>query len=207
MRSLIVRSAATALLLAALPAGCAKLGLGSQPPQSKQLPTARQLKAIAYMSQSKNADGRPIYNHLEQAKSCHDLGIAMRWNRPPDIKGGPFDEKLTYVSSGVPASLPKTSEVFLTGVIKAGQSLPSGGSVWSLKLEDGSEIQAIETPQYVEKQEEAQQSGGHATMMHPYTPGRRLCAYGVYQGNIGMALAQPQHVPLVSVLFAMDRLK
>ena len=95
MRSLIVRSATTALALAALLAGCAKLGLGGQPPQSKQLPTARQLKAIAYMSRSQGANGRPVYDHLEQAKSCHDFEMAMRWNRPPDIKAGPFNEKMT----------------------------------------------------------------------------------------------------------------
>lgn len=207
MRSLIVRSATTALALAALLAGCAKLGLGGQPPQSKQLPTARQLKAIAYMSRSQGANGRPVYDHLEQAKSCHDFEMAMRWNRPPDIKAGPFNEKMTYVSAGMPVGLAKTSEVVVTGVIKAGQSLPSGGSVWSLRLKDGSEIQAIETPEFMQKQDEAQQSGGHATMSHPYTPGRFLCAYGVYQGNIGMALQQPGRVPLISILFAMDRLK
>jgi len=44
-------------------------------------------------------------------------------------------------------------------------------------------------------------------MVHPYTPGRLLCAYGIYQGDIGMALGQPRHVPLVSVLFAMDRVR
>jgi hypothetical protein len=213
MRNLVVRSVAAALALTVLLAGCNKLrlgnlGLGGQSTQSKQLPTARQLKSIAYMSQSKDGpNGRLAYDHLEQAKSCHDLGIAMRWNRPPDIKAGPFNQVMTYVSSGMPASLSKTSEVFVTGVIKAGQSMSSGGSVWSLKLQDGSEIQAIETPEYTEKQEEAQQSGGHATMVHPYTAGRLLCAYGVYQGDIGMALGQPRHVPLVSILFAIDRTK
>ena len=44
-------------------------------------------------------------------------------------------------------------------------------------------------------------------MLHPYTAGRLLCAYGIYQGNIGAALDQHGHVPLVSVMFAMDRRK
>jgi hypothetical protein len=213
MRRLIVKSATVALALAILLAGCNKLsldklGLGSEPAQSKELPTPRQLKTIAYMSQAKEGgpDGRLIYDHLEQAKSCHDLEIAMRWNRPPDIKAGPFSEKMTYVSAGVPADQSKTSEVFLTGKIKAGQSMPSGGSVWALTLADGSELQAVESPEYSEKQEEAQQqAGAPQTMSHPYTPGRLLCVYGVYQGDIGTALGKPQHVPLVSVLFAMDR--
>jgi hypothetical protein len=212
MRSLIVKAVGTALALAILLAGCNKLGLdklglGGQPAQSKELPSPRQLKKIAYMSQSKDGpNGRLIYDHLEQAKSCRDLGIAMRWNRPPDIKAGPFDEKMTYISSAVPAGLSKASEVFLTGRIKAGQSMPSGGSVWALTLQDGSEIQAIESPEYTEKQAEAQQQpGAPQSMSHPYTPGRLLCVYGVYQGDIGMALGKPQHVPLVSVLFAMDR--
>jgi hypothetical protein len=205
MRSHIVSLTGAALLLATLLTGCGKLGLNRQPAQSKDLPTQRELKAIHYMSQAAGPDGRRVYNSLEQAKSCHDLEIAMRWNRPPDVKGGPFNEKMVYISSGVPAGLSKNAEVFFIGVIKAGRSLSSGGSVWSLKLKDGSEIQAVETAEYSEKQEEAQQAGGHATMLHPYTPGRLLCAYGIYQGTTGMALNQKGHVPLVSVLFAMDR--
>lgn len=209
MRNLILRSTGTALLgLATLLTGCSKLGLGHEKTQSTELPTAKQLKSIAYMSQAPGPDGRRAYDHLEQAKSCHDLEIAMRWNRPPDIKAGPFDEKMTYVAAGIPAGLSKNAEVFLTGVIKAGQTMASGGSVWSLKLKDGSEVQAVEAPEYTEKQEEEQQSGGHATMLHPYTPGRLLCAYGVYQGKIGMPLnPKDGHVPLISILFAMDRVR
>lgn len=213
MRSLFVRFAGIALLVATfLLAGCSKLGLGqlglgNQPQHSTQLPTARELKAIRYMSQSQAAtpDGRHFFDHLEQAKSCHDLEIAMRWNRPPDLRGGPFNDKMVYVSGGVPANLPKNSEVFVAGVIKAGRALPTGGSIWSLKLQDGSEIQGIETTEYAQKQDQAQQAGGHATMIHPYTPHRTLCAYGVYQGNIGLAMDNHGHVPLVSILFAMDR--
>lgn len=209
MRNLIVRFGATAFLLTTLLAGCNKLGLGGQPQQSKQLPTTKQLKAIGYMSMSQAAgpNGRKFYDHLEQAKSCHDLEIAMRWNRPPDVRGGPFNQKMTYVSSAVPASQPRNSEVFVTGVIEAGRALPGGGSIWSLKLKDGSEIQAVESAEYADKQEEAQQGGGHATMIHPFTPKRLLCAYGVYQGNIGLALDGHGHVPLVSILLAMDRLR
>jgi hypothetical protein len=205
MRSLIVQSAGAVLLLATtVLAGCGKLGLGSHP-RSAQLPTPRELKTISYMSQTAGPDGRRVYDHLEQAKSCHDLEIAMRWNRPPDVKAGPFNEKMVYLSADLPANLPKNSEVFITGVIKSGQSLASGGSVWALRLKDGSEVQAVESPEYTEKQEEAQQAGGPATMVHPYTPRRLLCAYGVYQGPIGMALNQHGRVPLISVLFAMDR--
>ena len=208
MRSLIV------LLLAVLLAGCSKvgvwldeLGLSSKPQHSTQLPSPHELKKISYMSQAAGPDGRRVFDHLEQARSCNDLEIAMRWNRPPDVKSGPFNDKMVYLSAQPPANLPKNSEVFLSGVIKAGRSLPSSGSIWSLKLQDDSEIQAIETPEYAEKQAEVQQTGGPATIVHPYTPGRMLCANGVYQGNIGIALDphQQQHVPLVSILFAMDR--
>lgn len=217
MRSLIVRATGAALLLAVLLPGCSKLGLdklgdklglSSEPQHSTALPSPRELKRISYMSQSApGPDGRRIFDHLEQAKSCHDLEIAMRWNRPPDVKSGPFNDKLIYLSAQTLANLPKNSEVFLSGVIEAGRSMPAGGNIWSLKLKDGSEIQAIETTEYAEKQAEAQQGGGVATIVHPYTPGRMLCAYGVYQGNIGIALDQhqQQHVPLVSILFAMDR--
>lgn len=208
MRNLIVLS------LAVLLTGCGKvgvwlgkLGLSNQPQQSSALPTSRELKRIHYMSQAKGPDGRPVYDHLEQAKSCHDLEVAMRWNRPPDVKSGPFNDKMVYLSAQTLANLPKNSEVFLTGEIKAGRSMPAGGNIWSLKLKDGTEVQAIETTEYAEKQAEVQQAGGVATIVHPYTPGRVLCANGVYQGNIGIALDQhqQQHVPLVSILFAMDR--
>jgi hypothetical protein len=205
MRPLTVRSAVTLLLLAALLAGCDKLGLSGKPQRSKALPTAQQLREIRYMSQAPGPDGRRIFNHLEQAKSCHDLEIATRWNRPPDVTGGPFDQKMVYLTTRMPADLSKDSEVFVSGVIERGQPLPSGGSVWWLKLTDASEVEAVETAGYEEKQEEAQQNGGIATIMHPYTPGRLLCAHGVYQGMTGTPVNPQQHLPLISVLFAMDR--
>lgn len=129
----------------------------------------------------------------------------MRWDRPPDVRGGPFDDKMVYVSSRLPGNLPKNSEVFIAGVIEQGRPLSSGGSVWAVRLKSGGEVQAVETAQYAEKQEEAQQSGGHPTMVHPFTHGRMLCGYGVYQGDTGLALNGHGHVPLVSILFAMDR--
>jgi len=209
MRNLILPPGRLGLLslflLLTLLAGCNQLGLGGQPQRSTEVPTPRQLKQIRYMSQALGPNGRRVFDHLEQARSCHDLEIAMRWNRPPDVRGGPFNEKMVYVSSGIPANLPKDSEVFLTGVIKAGGSSPSGTSAWSLTLKDGSEIQAVESAEYVQKQEEAQQGGGKATMVRPYMPGRLLCVYGVYQGNIGLALDRHGRVPLISVLFAIDR--
>ncbi len=208
MHRRVLYATVTALLLSASLCGCSKLsklGLGGQPQQSTELPSPKELAAIRYMSQAPGPGGRKIYDHLEQARSCRDLQIAMRWDRPPDVRGGPFDDKMVYLSAGMPADLPKESEVFVSGVIRRGQALQAGGSVWSLKLRDGSEVQAVETAQYSVKQEEAQQGGGKATMVHPYTPGRMLCAYGVYQGDSGLALSGHGHVPLVSVLFAMDR--
>lgn len=204
MPNLTVRSVVPLLLLTTSLAGCSKLGIGGKaaPPQ---LPTARQLKYIHYMSQAQGPDGRKIFDHLSQARTCYDLEVAMRWDRPPNVKGGPFDDKMVYVSSAFPADLPKNSEVFLSGVIEQGQTLPSGGSVWAVKLKGGGAVQAVETSQYTAKQEEAQQSGGHPTMVHPYTPGRMFCGYGFYQGDSGMALNGHGHVPLVSILFAMDR--
>lgn len=209
MRSLNLRLAAIGVLLATVLTGCDKLGLDrlgfGHKEQSKQLPSARELKTIRYMSQSAGPDGRKVFDHLEQAKSCHDLEIAMRWNRPPDIKSGPFNGKMVYLSAAVPASLPKDTEVYVSGEIEQGEAQPSGSSVWALKLKDGSEVQAIESTGYAQKQAEAQQEGGHATMVRPYTHGRVLCAYGIYQGTSGLSLDQKRHVPLISILFAMDR--
>jgi hypothetical protein len=157
------------------------------------------------MTQAPGPDGRRLYVHLSQAKSCRDLQIALRWDRPPDVRGGPFDDKMVYVTGPLPSGLATNSEVFVAGVIEQGQSLPSGGSVWAVRLKGGGELQAVETAEYAAQQEEAQQSGGPATMVHPYTRGRMFCGYGVYQGDKGMALNGHGRVPLVSILFAMDR--
>ncbi len=206
MRCLHWRSFIAVALLASVLVGCSKLHLGGNPPpQSTQLPSPRQLKKISYMSQSSGPDGRRVFDRLGQARSCRDLELAMRWNRPPDVKSGPFEQRMVYLSASIPADLPKQSEVFFSGVIERGESLPSGGSGWSLKMKDGSELQAIEPVEYRQKQEQLQQEGGAAAFVKPYVIGRTLCAYGIYQGAIGRSLDQQRPVPLVSVLFAIDR--
>ena len=157
------------------------------------------------MSRSPGPDGRPIFDRLGQARSCRDLALAMRWNRPPGVKGGPFNEEMIHLGSGIPANLPKPSEVFIVGRIEHGQSLSSGGWGWSLRMNDGSEVQAIEPAEYWQKQEQAQQEGGAAAIVKPYAPGRKLCGNGIYQGEAGRALNGTAMVPLVSVLFSIDR--
>jgi len=186
-------------------AGCDKLHLGSESQGSAELPSARQLKRIDYMSQSRAPGGRPTFDKLAQARSCHDLELAMRWNRPPDVKGGAFNEKMNYLDSGIPANLPAKSEVFIVGTIEHGQSLTSGGWGWTLKMKDGSEVQAIEPAEYWQKQEQTQQEGGAAAIVKPYAPGRKLCGHGIYQGEIGRARNGTGNAPLVSVLFSIDR--
>jgi hypothetical protein len=187
--------------------GCDRLGLGTAPMVSTQLPGPQELHRIRYMSQATRPDGRKVFDHLAQAKSCRDLDLAMRWNRPPDIAGGPFNQKVTYVSAQIPADLPKQSEVFVSGTIERGESLPSGAWGWSLKMADGSEVQAIEPAEYWQKQEQMQQDGGAVAIVKPSAPGRKLCAHGIYQGLIGKSPRQEGNIPLLSVLFALDRPK
>jgi len=193
-------------LLASLIIGCDKLKANSESQQSASRPSPQELHKISYMSQATvGPNGQTIFDHLEQAKSCRDLELAMRWNRPPDVASGPFNAKMVYLSSSVPADLPKQSEVFISGKIKRGQSLSSGSSGWSLKMKDGSEVQVIEPSDYWEKQEQTQQEGGSASIVKPYTPGRTFCGRGIYQGPIGKSLDDGQSVPLVEMLFGMDR--
>jgi len=187
--------------------GCDKLTPSSDSQQSATRPSPQELRKISYMSQvTVGPDGQKVFDRLEQAKSCRDLELAMRWNRPPDVASGPFNTKMVYLSSSVPADLAKQSEVFVSGKIKRGQSLSSGSSGWSLKMKDGSEVQVIEPSDYWEKQEQAQQEGGAAAIVKPYTPGRTFCGRGIYQGRIGKSL-DGQTVPLVEALFGMDRAK
>jgi hypothetical protein len=205
----IARSFGVLLLVSMTLVGCDKLGLGNAPQTSTQRPGPQELKRIHYMSQAPGPDGRNLFDHLDRAKSCRDLELAMRWNRPPDVQGGPFNEKMVYLSAQAPADLPKGSEVFVTGTIKRGEALPSGAWGWSLALSDGSEIQAIEPAEYWQKQEQQQdpqqQKEGAAAIVKPNEPGRKLCANGIYQGMIGKSLKGDQSAPLVEVLFAIDR--
>ena len=189
--------AATAL------SGCDKLGLSNAPHGSGERPSPTELARIQYMSQAAQPDGHKIFDHLEQARTCRDLELAMKWNRPPDIEGGPFNQKLIYLSRGMPADLPKQSEVFVSGTIERGESLPSGAWGWSLRMTDGSEVQAIESAEYWQKQ----QASSAAAIVKPNAPGRKLCAHGIYQGPIGKSPKQDANVPLISVLFALDRRK
>jgi hypothetical protein len=74
-------------------------------------------------------------------------------------------------------------------------------------MTDGSEVQAIEPAEYWQKQEQAQQDGGAVAIEKPNAPGRKLCAHGIYQGLIGRSPQRDGNVPLVTVLFALDRRK
>lgn len=199
---------ATLLATAMVLSGCDKLKLGGEPHVSTQRPSPEELQRIQYMSQATDPGGGKVFDHLEQAKSCHDLELAMRWNRPPDIAGGPFNQKLRYLSTQIPTDLPKQAEVFFSGTIERGESLPSGAWGWSLKMPDGSQVQAIEPAEYWQKQEQVQQDpGSAAAIVKPNTPGRKLCARGIYQGLIGKSPTGDGNVPLVSVLFSLDRRK
>lgn len=201
-----LRSLATLLVTGLLLGGCDKLRLGSEQQQpSLQRPSPEELQRIQYMSQAVGPDGRKFFDHLEQARSCRDLELAMRWNFPPDVQGGPFNKKMIYLAAQFPADLPKQSEVFLSGRIERGQSLPSGAWGWTIEMSDGSEVQAIEPAEYWEKQEQEQQNGGSAAIVKPNAPRRKLCGYGIYQGPIGKSLKGDRNVPLISVLFAIDR--
>jgi hypothetical protein len=200
------------VLLAGVTAGCDKmgldkLGLGQKAPESTEAPGEQQLQKIRYMSSAASGtDGRKLYSHYEEAKNCGDFELAMRWNRPPDIEGGPFHKKLVYLTSGIPADLPKDSEVFITARIGKGETLPSGAAGWSLRMKDGTMAQAIEASDYWEKEEQTSQEGKLVALVAPNKPGRAFCGQAVYQGMVGKdATVEDQKIPLFAVLFAMDR--
>ncbi len=193
------------LLLANLTVGCDRLGLGEQAVTDDGAPDEQQLRKISYMAVANSGpNGRKIYDHLEQARSCDDLELAMRWNRPPNVESGPFHKKLVYVSQQLPPDLPKNSEVFITARIERGGMLPAGGAGWLLRLPGGPAIQAVESANFWEKQEQDSQQTP-AAIVKPTQPGRSFCGHGVYQGRIGKDPEQSENLPLVSMLFSMDR--
>ena len=198
---------APALVLASLICGCDQLGLGTKAPASDGAPAEQELQKISYMSSSDSpAKSRRLYSHYEEARTCGDFELAMRWNRPPNVAGGVFNKKIVYLTSGVPSDLAKDSEVFIIGTIEQGKSLGSGTQGWLLRMRDGTVVQAIEMQNFLEKEEQAAQDGKPVALEKPNKPGRVFCGQGVYQGTMGKDPDHPEKpIPLVSVLFAMDR--
>jgi hypothetical protein len=195
------------ILLAGLTGGCDKLGMGNEPIEPAKTPSETALQKISYMTSANTGpQGRKQYDHLEQAKSCGDLELAMRWNRPPNVAGGPFSKKMIYLTDSVPADLPKDSEVFIVASIEKGDPLVAGGEAWILKMKDGSLAQAAEMANFIEKQEQETQGSKLVTLDKPNKPGRAFCGRAAYQGLNGKDPAQSQKkIPLFSMLYAMDR--
>jgi hypothetical protein len=194
------------LLLAGVTVGCDKLGMGEPPPADDGAPDEAQLHKIRYMSSDNTGPkGRKLYTHLDEAKTCKDLELAMRWNRPPNLEGGPFHKKLTYLTEEFPADLPKNTEVFVMARIDRGQMLAAGGAGWLLHMKNGSVIQAVESTTFWEKQEQDAQQSKVAAIIKPTNPGRAFCGHGVYQGPIAKDSEGNQNIPLISMLYSMDR--
>jgi hypothetical protein len=193
-------------LLAVVTAGCDKLGIGSQAPVADEAPTDQELKKISYLSSAGSGpNGRKLYTRFEEARSCGDFELAMRWNRPPGLEGGPFHQKMVYVRATLPADLPKNTEVFIRATIQEGETLRSGSARWYLRMQDGTLVEAVEDSGFMEKQEQAAQESQQTALVAPNKPGRAFCGHGIYQGVAGKDPTKDEKIPLVSVLYAMDR--
>jgi len=196
-------------VLALSTAACDKLGIGHHEQGPTEAPTAKQLQKIDYMSADNSGPGgRKVYTRFEQARTCGDFELAMRWNRPPGVAGGPFHQKMVYLDATLPADLAKNTEVFIHGTIDEGEILPSGSARWYIRMKDGTLVEAIEGSGYMEKQAQAAQENTKQTaLVSPEKPHRTICAHGIYQGVTGKDPKKDAPIPLVAVLFAMDRKK
>lgn len=197
------------LLLASLAGGCDKFGTSQETPEPAQTPSDKDLQKISYMtSDNTGPHGRKVYSHLQEAKTCGDLEIAMRWNRPPNVAGGQFGMKMIYLTGSVPADLPNDSEVFIAASIEKGDPLVAGGEAWLLKMKDGSLAQAAEMPDLLQKQDQDSEVGKLAALEKPNKPGRAFCGQAVFQGRRGKDPVQDERkIPLFSMLYAVDRAK
>ena len=209
MRNTRLFAVSTPLMATVMMSGCDQLDLGHQTPVSDGAPSEQELQSISYMSTSNTGPkGRKLFDHLEQARSCGDFELAMRWNRPPNVEGGVFHKKMIYLTSTFPTDLPKESEIVLSGNIDRGEALPSGAARWYVRMPDGTRVQAIETTNFWQQEQQAAQEahkGDPVAIVNPEKSGRALCAHGVYQGLQGKDSGSDRKLPLVSVLFAMDR--
>jgi hypothetical protein len=195
------------LLLASL-GGCDQFGMGKKVAAGPaEVPSDSLLQKIGYMTSANSGpQGRKVYDHLEQARSCAHLETAMRWNRPPNVAGGLFNKQMVYLTNTVPADLPKESEVFIVATIEKGDPLVAGGEVWLLKMKDGSLVQAAEMADHLEKQEQDTQGAKLPALDKPNKPGRAFCGQAVYQGLNGKdPMQDDKKIPLFAVLYAVDR--
>ena len=206
MSNCFVTRLGAVLLLTGLSAGCDQLGMGKSTPQQPEVPSTQELQKIGYLPSETGPNGRKVYNQFAKAKSCNDFELALRWNRPPNIAGGPFGKKMAYLGVASLADLPKDSEVFLTGTIIRGAGLVGGGQVWYLRMKDGTVVQAVELADYLQKQEQDTQGDRLGALNQPDKPGRVLCGHGIYKGTLGKGPVKPdEKVPLFSMLYTLDR--
>ncbi len=193
-----------AVLPIVLLGGCDRLGFGHKGPVDDGAPSEQQLQQISYMSTRPGPNGRKLYDHYEQAHSCADYELAMRWDRPPNIAGGAFQKKLRYLTHDWPADVAKDTEVFLTGKIEKGQTQPSGAAGWYVRMADGTLLQLVEMANFLQKEDQDTEPGKPKALEKPNLPGRMLCGQGVVQGTTGKD-PDGKPTPLVSMLYAMDR--
>lgn len=199
-----------ALFLALALAGCDQFGAAQKAMGPPEVPSDAQLKKISYMTaESSGPQGRKTYTHLWEAKSCADLETAMRWNRPPNVRGGKFGMQMVYLTDTVPADLPVDSEVFLRGTIEKGDQLVAGGWAWIVKMKDGTRVQAAEMQDFITKQDQETVGNSKAmTLDKPSKPGRAFCGHAVFQGIKGKDPDQAdKKIPLFSMLYTIDREK
>jgi hypothetical protein len=197
------------LLLASL-GGCDQLGMAKKAVGPAEVPSDGELQKISYMTTANSGpQGRKTYSHLWEAKTCADFETAMRWNRPPNVAGGPFSKQMIYLTGTVPADLPSDAEVFIVGSIEKGDPLVAGGEAWILKMHDGSLVQAAEMADFIQKQEQDTQGNSKQVALDkPNKPGRAFCGQAVYQGLKGKDPMQDEKkIPLFSMLYAIDREK
>jgi hypothetical protein len=208
MRHNLFLRAATVVLVTGAAGSCDQLGMGKKVAEPPQVPSQQQLDKISYLpAETTGPNGRKVYGPFSKAKTCGDYEVAMRWNRPPNIAGGPFGKQMVYLIDSVPADLPKDAEVFLTGTIVKGHPIVAGGQAWYVRMKDGTLVQSAEMANYIEKQEQESQGDKLAALNQPNKPGRIFCGHGIYQGVLGKDPdnGEDKKVPLFSMLYAMDR--
>jgi hypothetical protein len=206
MKNNLAATLGTLIILAGL-GGCDKLSSLQKAAGPPQTPPEAELAKIGYMTTANmGPQGRKVYSHLEEAKTCAHLELAMRWNRPPNVIGGMFDKQMVYLGQTVPADLPQNAEVFLVAKIEKGDPLVAGGEAWLLRMPDGTLVQAAEMADFLQKQAQSAQGSKAVALEKPNKPGRAFCAQAIYQGVKGKDPAQEDRkIPLFSVLYGMDR--
>lgn len=164
---------ATAVIAATL-AGCSQ---SAAPVDLNSAPSENDLSPISYMHRDRSNQ----FDRLNEAKSCNDMQLAVRWNhlahRDPNENRPQWHQSIAKFGSGddlVAVSANQT--VFFSGTITQFAENKEVGGIWDFETADGNVLRGVMLKDFVnDVLTEDQRNPKHPYFIKPIMKGRALC--------------------------------